>query len=130
MFSIYGIISVINGLARQVKSMVSVALILDHAVRACFKLLVNYILSGHDTYRKIINRFAPPSENDTQHYLDFVCDNPFIDPDHEVVTYDDLLRLMAKMAKMENGINTNHIDLALILQAYETNFNIYSRIKM
>lgn len=102
----------------------------DHAVRACFKLLVNYIRSGYDTYRKIINRFVPPSDNDTEKYLDFVCDNPFIDPDHEVVTYDDLLKLMAKMAKMENGIVTNHIALSKILQTYEANFNIYSRIKM
>lgn len=103
-----------------------------HGIRACFVILVNYIRSGHDTYRKIINRFAPPSENDTFRYLDFVCSdsNVIIDPDHEVVTYDDLLRLMSKMAKMENGIITNHIDLALILQANETNFNINSRIKM
>lgn len=103
----------------------------DHAIRACFKLLVNYIRSGYDTYRKIINRFAPPSENDTDKYLDFVCSdsNVLIDPDHEVVTYNDLIYLMLKMAKMENGIDLSYLGTIKSLKG-EVNFNIYSRIKM
>ena len=34
----------------------------EHAIRAAFLLLVGYIRRGIDTPRKVITRFAPPSE--------------------------------------------------------------------
>ena len=46
---------------------------IDYGLRAGIQLLRGYIIRGYDTPRKIINRFAPPSENDTNSYLDFVC---------------------------------------------------------
>lgn len=44
----------------------------SYAVRAMFKLILNYIRRGVDTPRKIITRFAPPSENNTERYIKFV----------------------------------------------------------
>lgn len=105
----------------------------DNAIRACFVLLVNYIRNGYDTYRKIIYRFAPPKENDSEAYLNFVCKAsiaalPDTDPDKEVALYDDLLRLMCKMAKMENGVD---LSFKIILNAIhrENDTFLFSRIK-
>ena len=46
---------------------------IDYGLRAGIQLLRGYIIRGYDTPKLIINRFAPPSENDTNSYLDFVC---------------------------------------------------------
>lgn len=45
---------------------------LDYGVRAGLVLLRNYIQRGYDTPRKIINRFAPNSENPTSSYLSYI----------------------------------------------------------
>jgi hypothetical protein len=43
--------------------------------RAMFKILNTYISSYHlNTIDKMINRYAPPIENDTEAYIKFVCD--------------------------------------------------------
>lgn len=46
---------------------------LDYGLRAGIQLLRGYISRGYDTPKLIINRFAPPCENETNSYLDFVC---------------------------------------------------------
>lgn len=53
----------------------------DYGLRAGIILLRNYVNQGYDTYRKVINRFAPSSENDVNKYLDFVCCYGLYDPD-------------------------------------------------
>lgn len=46
---------------------------MKYGVRACMKLVRNYILSGHDTIRKIISRWAPSSDNNpTESYISYV----------------------------------------------------------
>ena len=106
----------------------------DNAIRACFVLLVHYIRNGYDTYRKIIYRFAPPKENDSEAYLNFVCKAsiaalPDTDPDKEVALYDDLLRLMCKMAKMENGVDIGVLDIVKAIKQNENDIFLFSRIK-
>lgn len=41
----------------------------EYGVRAMIKLLFTYINSGDDKVSKIINRYAPKSENDTKAYI-------------------------------------------------------------
>ena len=107
----------------------------DHAIRACFVILVNYIRSGYDTYRKIIYRFAPPCENDSKGYLCFVCRSqlaglPDLDPDSEVVQYDDLLQLMCRMAIVENSVFITKLDIIKAIKNSENDTFLFSRIKM
>lgn len=45
-----------------------------YGVRALVQLLRNYVDRGYDTIGEIIARFAPPKENDTQKYIEFVVD--------------------------------------------------------
>lgn len=56
-------------------------------IRAGFKLIKNY-MSGYggktkpyDTVAKIVRRWAPPSENATQKYIDFVTGDMGVSPD-------------------------------------------------
>ena len=46
---------------------------MEYGFRAAIRLLNNYIRRGYDTPRYIIGRWAPPSENDTDRYIEAVC---------------------------------------------------------
>lgn len=93
-------------------------------LRAGFILLRNYIEgtktrpTKYNTIRKIIARWAPPSENYTQRYIDNVCKWSGLLPD-EVVRFRERKKMVAivqAMAKMECGVT---LDVALIESAYD-----------
>lgn len=45
-----------------------------YGIRALAKVLVNYKrIYGLNTVRQIVNRYAPPNENQTTAYMDFIC---------------------------------------------------------
>lgn len=72
-------------------------------IRAMAKLLGNYQrFYGLNTIRKMISRWAPPSENDTAAYIAHVVKGSGIGPDDEV-TLDDIPRIVPPMIAMENG---------------------------
>lgn len=50
----------------------------------------------------LITTWAPPSENDTQNYIDFVARKTGIDP-NQVLTTADIPKLLPAMAEMEGG---------------------------
>ena len=74
--------------------------------RAAFLLLKKYInVKGCDTIRKIINKWAPPSENDTAGYIDYVVNMSGGDAD-SVIDFNTVatLNLAAAMCVVENGV--------------------------
>lgn len=92
----------------------------DHMIygwRAAFVLLCNYVRRDIDTPAKIIERWAPRSENDTKAYIDFVCshfgaictaddDGPncrSISSDYAIKDYDDVCNLAFAMFRYECG---------------------------
>lgn len=97
---------------------------MEMGLRAGFVLLRNYIEgtknrpTKFNTIRKIIARWAPPSENYTQRYIDNVCKWSGLLPD-EVVRFRERKKMVAivqAMAKMECGVT---LDVALIESAYD-----------
>lgn len=77
---------------------------MEQGYRAAAILLHRYIKNGYNTYEKIISRWAPPSENYTDVYINGVCNYCVTCPDHIVNFYaEDILPLMAAMTIMENG---------------------------
>ncbi len=49
-------------------------LTLDHGIRAGFKLLINYQdTHGLKSIEEIVHRFAPPFENNTESYINWMC---------------------------------------------------------
>lgn len=78
---------------------------MQNGVRCLARVLLTYQgVHKLTTLRQIINRWAPESENDTDAYLDHVCqfccaspDNPF------TLTPSRLLALAKAIIKFENG---------------------------
>lgn len=81
---------------------------MSYGIRAAYRLLNNYIKNGHNTLRDIITRWAPPTENKTSEYLQFVCSDVIIDPDEKlghtsIHDYWTIIVILRAMATMESG---------------------------
>ena len=76
-----------------------------YGYRAALYLLRKYIGQGHNTIRKIINKWAPPSENNTSSYVANVASRSGIGAD-TILSRDDqqsLCKIAWAMAWVENG---------------------------
>ena len=75
-------------------------------VRAAFIVLRNYIKRHKlNTVRKIISRWAPANENNTQVYIKTVCERANLKPD-EPISWDNtcqMIALLLAMCFVENG---------------------------
>lgn len=77
---------------------------IDFGVRAAAYLLVrSYRSKGITTYSKIIERFAPPSENNTASYVEFVCKNLHVFPFDTLSCVSNYVGILRYMAKYETG---------------------------
>ena len=76
-----------------------------YGCRAMLKLLKRYIeVKECKTIRKVVSRWAPPSENNTRSYIDYVARSMDTHPDDDlVVDKDTLIRLASAMTWMEHG---------------------------
>jgi hypothetical protein len=76
-----------------------------HGYRAMFKILSNYYRNYKlDTIRKMISRWAPENENNTNAYIKAVSDYAGI-PANDQISFDreQMIRIVAGMSKVENG---------------------------
>ena len=75
--------------------------------RAMFVLIRYYYKRlGLKTIRQIINRYAPPVENNTSSYIQRVCDGTLYSPDKEInlADRDFMVLMVSSMSKVENGV--------------------------
>ena len=82
--------------------------------RAMFKILSNYHKNYKlDTIRKMITRWAPPKENHTEKYIQFVSDYAGIPADDPIDINDreQMIRIVAGMSKIENGRDADMSDV-------------------
>lgn len=89
---------------------------MDYGLRAGMQLLRGYIARGFDTPEKIINRFAPSSENNTTAYLSFVLDGPLHADDNLSIESLNFYWLCQRICKFESD--------------YDFSYDDYIRIKM
>lgn len=78
----------------------------ENGVRAADILIQNYGKKyGARSIRDVVSRFAPPNENDTDHYIDFVSKQSGLGADDEIDLADAATRrkILAAMARMETG---------------------------
>lgn len=78
-----------------------------HGYRALIKLLQNYRRkNGLNTLRQMIQRWAPPHENNTTAYLRFVAGKMGVPEDcvPDVGNRDTMCAMAAAISEMENGI--------------------------
>ena len=77
-----------------------------YGYRSVFRILSNYRKNyGLDTIRKMIGRWAPENENDTDAYVKAVSDYAGIPADDPININDreQMIRIVAGMSKVENG---------------------------
>lgn len=78
----------------------------EFGIRALACVLLSYSRKhGLNTVRGMINRWAPPNENDSGAYVDAVCRQCSVDPDDTVNPENDscLEMLVRAIIKHENG---------------------------
>lgn len=88
----------------------------EYGIRALAKLLKNYQrLYGLNTPRKIINRYAPPNENQTQAYIQSVAQQLGVQPDTPVDLNEEatMVVFVKSIIRHENGIQPYDTDTIL-----------------
>lgn len=78
----------------------------EYGIRALAKVLMNYEKKyGLNTVRKIISRYAPENENDTDAYVKSVAGQLGVDADEPITVRDKatLLVLVKAIIRHENG---------------------------
>lgn len=78
---------------------------IEYGCRAMLKLLRNYIVRHkQDTVRQIVSRWAPPNENNTAAYMNYVAGRMGITADtHLRAGQKTLIALASAMTFMEHG---------------------------
>lgn len=80
---------------------------LEYGFRAAFRILQSYFKKRPpiNTVRTIVNRWAPPGENNTDAYVRFVCNLAQLEPDAPLKYQDKnrMCRLVWAMAGYECG---------------------------
>jgi hypothetical protein len=75
--------------------------------RALLVTLTTYFKNyGIKTIRGLIYRYAPPTENDTERYINLVSRKTGFTPD-QILTEKDLIKLIPAIVLQENSINVN-----------------------
>ena len=82
----------------------------EKGIRAMAKILVRYNLAGCNTLESIIRRWAPTFENDTEEYIDAVCEWTGLERNW-VVTTLDYPSLIGAIIRFENGENPYEPDV-------------------
>lgn len=92
---------------------------IEHGIRvAAYLVIRSYFRYNVKSYKAIIYRFAPPSENDSQKYLQFVLSFVKKRGDEEPVNIQQFVRLLRAMSIYEgNPVSTILIDN--VIQKYK-----------
>ena len=92
---------------------------MEYGYRAMFCLLRYYQMTYHDdTIRKIVNRYAPPVENNTNAYVQHVCNLSGLQADERITAANerDMKAIVSAMSYHENGVPA---DIAHVHQGWE-----------
>jgi hypothetical protein len=96
---------------------------LDHGIRAGIKLLMNYQSNyGLMTIEDIVYRFAPPFENDTENYINWMCKNTGFDRNHliNLQDFETLILFCDFMIQIETGKQIQREKLEKVYYKYFT----------
>lgn len=93
---------------------------MQYGYRAALYLIRKYIAAGYNTVGAIIAKWAPETENNTQRYIQRVCNTSGLTSSTTLTQYDraNLCKLVYAMAIVENGNVAGHPDMNTIQQAY------------
>ena len=111
----------INGNDKSFKTFSS----LSFGYRAGIVILGTYLSRGLNTIEKIITKWAPPTENDTESYISSVERWSGVSRNKELTAADgaDYILIVAAMSFVENGRNAD-------ISAVKEGFNLQTKIKI
>lgn len=95
---------------------------IDNGIRAAFINLRTHLRNDkhhsiHTSVRREIHRWAPPTENDSDHYVELVCKEANLTP-NLIIKFEDkniICRMLWAMAFVENGV---HVPFHLFERTY------------
>ena len=94
----------------------------EYGIRAGMLNLINaYFNEGYNTIDMIINKYAPPSENDTTGYINYVSAFTGFDQDEQLTADNTTIKLLSRaIINQENGIIDGQlISDEMIVNAYD-----------
>ena len=77
-------------------------------IRAMLRDLTNDIDKGKNTVRKLITEYAPPSENDTQKYIEVISQAVGLDPDQTIKIVNAKFYLVIARAIIKHECSPDH----------------------
>ncbi|MGL2994565.1 hypothetical protein [Flavobacterium sp. TSSA_36] len=82
-----------------------------YGIRAMLRDVINDILKGKNTVRKLIAEYAPPFENNTGNYVDSVAKKLGVQPDSKITLINASFMMMVAKAiiEKENGKDAKYI---------------------
>jgi hypothetical protein len=82
-----------------------------YGIRAMLRDVINDILKGKNTVRKLIKEYAPPFENNTGNYVDSVAKKLGVQPDEKITLINaNFMMLVARaIIEKENGKDAKYI---------------------
>jgi hypothetical protein len=98
---------------------------MPYGYRAAFVTLATYLSRGWNTIEKIISRWAPPIENDTEKYIANVEKWSGVPRNRILTAVDgaDYIMIVSAMCAVENGVNA---DINQIIEG----FHLQNKITM
>ena len=99
---------------------------IEWGYRAMFVVLHTYAVKHNcNTLRKIITRYAPPSENHTESYIRRVVEATHLSPDEAISTANGavMTAIVAAMSEVENGVKANMEDVWQGWKLFIADFN-------
>lgn len=81
-----------------------------HGYRALGRVLRSYERQGINTVRRVIDRWAPPSENNTTSYINHVSSKLGVHPDAGISISQHIVALAQAIARHENGFQAHTDD--------------------
>lgn len=93
---------------------------MEYGLRAGIVLIRSYIRRGYNTINSIISRWAPPSENNTESYINFVVGRVGLPDDTEILDTD--IEIIKKLIQAMSWIETMSVidaeDLNHVINEY------------
>ncbi len=82
---------------------------MEYGYRAAFVILGSYLNAGKNTIEKIIRSWAPPTENNTDSYIQHVSKRSGVGRDKVLTSASgsDYRKIVAAMCRCENGIDAD-----------------------
>ena len=90
----------------------------EYAIRAWLILMRTYRRRGLTTLRQIVTTFAPPKENNTEAYIDFVCKQTKYNSNYEIKADSTYILLGIAMAAMETSTKLRFHEIYNVMEKF------------